>query len=66
MQEEIAIRFYQIIRDSGMTQSHIAKKLGINRNYLNLKLHAKHPFTIPEFLGLCRMFNVRPESFLES
>ena len=47
-----------LIKESGKTKSHLAKKLGCSRQYFTMKCNNKAPFTTNDVCILCKELNV--------
>lgn len=55
---QIQQRIAEAIRESGLTQSEIAKRLGIKHQQISCYLHGKKSPSIDTFANLCKALDV--------
>lgn len=54
-----------LISNKGDTQVNLAKKLGLSKMSVNLKVNNKYPFTLPEVTKICKIYHISPAIMLD-
>ncbi len=61
---QIQEQLKQAIKQSGMTQTEIAKKIGIKQSQISCYVHAKKMPALDTFANLCEVLDVDPAEIL--
>lgn len=51
------------LKENGISQSSIAKKIGLTPSKLSLSLSGRRALTLQEFEGICRVLRIPPNKF---
>lgn len=55
----------QYLQDNGISQTHVAEKIGMTRLKMNQALNGNRKVYAEELLAICKVLNVSPETFGE-
>ncbi|MBQ8885606.1 MAG: helix-turn-helix transcriptional regulator [Clostridia bacterium] len=62
--EQIQIKLAEAIKNSGISQTNLAKQLGINQTQISCYFHGKKMPSLDTFANLCKVLDVDPAEIL--